>query len=155
MRVQKLMALVAQGFLQEFGIDLLYRRIFVGFPEFLSFILGENGLHTGLANLVVGKAGLSSSSDASSGTGHDFHEVERFLAFVDFFQKFGSASQGMGHREAGGYAFQEVPFFFTAGDGDFRDFHSFQSCQRLHVKVLHGKRGAGNDFPDRPQGPLP
>ena len=56
---------MTQRFAEEFGIELFHRRILMGLAELLSLVFGEDSLDPGLADRVIGEAGLTPAARCS------------------------------------------------------------------------------------------
>ena len=134
MRMEKFMGFLAKRLFQEFLINLFYVRIFMRFPQLLSFILTVKGAYSGISDFVIGLPGLTAAADASARTAHDFDKVIVCFAFHYLFHELFGIAQSVRYRDPDFHAFQERPLRHSAFDFNRSFLYTFKSGNRSNMK---------------------
>ena len=149
------MGFLSGGLTQEFSIKMLNGGVLVGASQLFSSINSIECLGASLGNfwihgvLVDLRIGLASPHDATSGAGHDLHQMVLFLAGLDGIQDLLGVVQPVGDCDVDLYAANLDGGFLDAGDTP--DILKYQGAQFL-AGEFHGEDGgAVNHFDvDRP-----
>ena len=83
MRVEQVVGLLAQRFLQKLVVKLFDLRIVVRFPKLLSRIFFVDSVDTSQTNRVICVTRLTPSSDTAARAGHNLNEMIMSLTGLD------------------------------------------------------------------------